>query len=83
MVGMTQRTKAEVWLTEYGFRPFNDWHPCERPRSEVLDEIPLRDEFIAKLGYAILTADAISGVKRALGQEARILEIGAERRYWS
>ena len=83
MVGMTRLTKAEVWLAERGFRPFNDWHPRECPRSEVLKEIPLRDEFIAKFGYAILTADAVSGVQRALGQDARILEVGAGSGYWS
>ena len=80
---MTQRTEAEVWLAERGFRPFNDWRPWERARSEVLEDILLRDEFIARYGYAILTADAIGHVQRCLGGGARILEVGAGSGYWS
>ena len=80
---MTQRTEAEVWLEERDFRPFNDWRPWDGPRSEVLEQIQLRDEFIARFGYAILTSDAIAQVKRTLGEDARILEVGAGSGYWS
>jgi hypothetical protein len=80
---MMQRTEAEVWLAGRGFRPFNNWRPWDRAQSEVLEEIQLRDEFIARYGYAILTADAIGNVQRSLGGDARILEIGAGSGYWS
>ena len=80
---MIQRTEAEVWLAERGFLPFNDWRPWDRPLSAVLAEIPLRDEFISRYGYAILTAGAISHVRRKLREDARILEVGAGSGYWS
>ena len=79
----TQRTEAEVWLSDRGFRPFNGWHPWDGPRSEVLEQIRLRDEFIARYGYAILTSDAIGHVKKTLGTGGRILEVGSGDGYWS
>ena len=80
---MTKRTEAEVWLAARDFRPFNDWRPWDGPRSEVLEQMQLRDEFIVRFGYAILTSDAIRQVKRTLGEGARILEVGAGSGYWS
>ena len=80
---MKQRTEAEVWLAGRDFRPFNDWRPWDGPRSEVLEQIQLRDEFIVRYGYAILTSEAIGQVKLTLGEDLRILEVGAGSGYWS
>ena len=80
---MTHLTEAEVWLERRGFRPFNDWRPWDRSRGEVLEQVRLRDEFIVRYGYAILTSGAIGQVRRALGEDERILEVGAGGGYWS
>ena len=78
MTTMTiEPTLAERWLERTG-RPLADL------RNDRTGYVPmLRDAFIARFGFAVLTGRAISKLIDLIGEDAQIVEVGAGSGYWT
>jgi hypothetical protein len=78
----TRVTQAEQWLTHHGYDSFFrnldlPWY--ERKNNFHLDAFRIRDQFIARFGFAILTTQIIDAIK----PYGPILEVGAGSGYWA
>ena len=70
-------TLAERWLQRTG-------RPLEGLRDDRTGYVPmLRDAFIARFGFAVLTGRAISRLIDLIGEDAQIVEVGAGSGYWA
>ena len=70
-------TLAEGWLQRIG-RPLRDL------RNDRTGYVPmLRDAFIARFGFAVLTGRAIGELVDLVGEDAQIVEVGAGSGYWA
>ena len=70
-------TLAERWLQRAG-RPLADL------RNDRTGYVPmLRDAFVARFGFAVLTGRAISKLIDLVGEDAQIVEVGAGSGYWA
>ena len=70
-------TFAEDWLAERA----PTWPSLRRGRG--LEMFHLRDSFIERFGFGVLTSRVVQEIVAAVGPEARILEVGAGNGYWS
>ena len=70
-------TRAERWLQQRV-------GSMRELRSEPTGYAPmLRDAFVAKFGFGVLTARAIDDLIDLIGPDAQILEVGAGSGYWA
>lgn len=70
-------TQATEWLKQMNWRQCA--YPFGEPAHGLVEELRLRDKFIAKFGFAILSDDAVS----ALLPLSPFVEVGAGSGYWS
>ena len=72
-----EQTLAERWLQRTG-RPLADLRDDRTGYAPML-----RDAFIARFGFAVLTGRAIDKLIDLVGRDARIVEVGAGSGYWA
>ena len=70
-------TLAERWLQRTG-RPLADLRDDRTGYAPML-----RDAFISRFGFAVLTGRAISRLIGLVGEDTRIVEVGAGSGYWA
>lgn len=78
IIRTTSLTLAEQWLA----KRVPSW-PRISGSADIYDGRLLRDLFVLRFGFAILTAEAIKQIVALVGKDARILEVGAGTGYWS
>lgn len=76
---MNLSLEALRFLRERGLEPTKMDDGVLRGRRERTDEVRVRDEFIARFGFAILTPDVLEVVRSC----APLLEVGAGSGYWA